>query len=412
MMTGVAARSGTDGDGAAADASSGSRHAPSWRRSRLVRRGLLGGLALVVTVAAGVPGSRWLHWRWTHVSETDARVAGDMITLASRVDGWLVQRPVIDGDAVNQGAPVARIDDRDARLRLAAIEANLAAAEAQIHQLTVQRDTTAQAAEAGIDNAKAQINVTEVAIAGAGHQLQLAEAEFQRSDTLLKNGNTSQQIWDKNHAALLQWQDTRRQTEAELASRRAALATAQAQLGQVAVLERQIEVAQQQKQALAAQAAQIRQEIDDRVLRAPSDGVVDKTFAQAGDYVKAGQWIMMVHEPAGVWIEANIKETEVGRVRVGEPAEVTVDAYPDLVLRGKGVAGRQRGDQPVRPAAESEPVRQFHQDHPACAGADRDRQARSPPAARPDGRGGDRCRPLTSMRHASARPTVGSPPRP
>jgi membrane fusion protein (multidrug efflux system) len=133
---------------------------------------------------------------------------------------------------------------------------------------------------------------------------------------------------------LLQRQDDRRQAEAQMESHKAALATAQAQRGQIQVLDRQIDVLHQQRQTLAAQADQVRQEIADRRLVSPVNGVVDKTLTEVGNFIQAGQWVMMVHDPDRIWVEAEIKETAIGKVIVGQPVEVTVDAYPDLTLHG------------------------------------------------------------------------------
>jgi membrane fusion protein (multidrug efflux system) len=289
-------------------------------------------LALVVVV--GTYGAQWLRWRAVHVSENDARVAGEIVTIASRLDGWLIARPVIEGDVIKRGQALAKIDDRDARLRLAAIKASLAAADAQIRQSIAQRDTTDLTTKAAVEDAQAQVVATEAAVASAQHQLALAEVNFNRADELLKSGNTPKKTWDEAQSTLLQRQDDRRQAEAQLQSHRAALASAQAQRGQLQVLDRQIDVQRQQQQTLAAQADQVRQEISDRLLVSPVNGVVDKTLAETGNFVQAGQWVMMVHDPDKVWVEAEIKETAVGSVVVGQPTEVTVDAYPDLTLHG------------------------------------------------------------------------------
>jgi membrane fusion protein (multidrug efflux system) len=288
----------------------------------------------VLVIVGGAYAGQWLRWRAVHVSENDARMAAEVVTMASRLDGWLVARPVIEGDPVKKGQVLAQVDDRDARLRLAALEASLAAADAQIRQSIAQRDTTDQTTNAAVDDAQAQAVATEAAVASAQHQLALAEINFNRADELLKTGNTPKKTWDEAQSTLLQRQDDRRQAEAQLQSRRAALASAQAQRGQLQVLDRQIDVQRQQRQTLAAQADQLRQEIADRRLVSPVDGVVDKTLAEVGNFVQAGQWVMMVHDPDKVWVEAEIKETEVGSVAVGQPVEVTVDAYPDLTLRG------------------------------------------------------------------------------
>ena len=299
------------------------------------KRFAVAGVALLVLVVAAIYGVQWLRWRAAHVSENDARVTGEVVTMASRLDGWLVARPVIEGDPVKKGQVVAQIDDRDARLRLTALEASLAAADAQIQQSIAQRETADRTTRAAVEDAQAQIVAVEASVASSQHQLELAEANFKRADELLKSGNTPKKTWDEAQSTLLQKQDDHRQAEAQLQSHRAALASAQAQRGQLQVLDRQIDVQRQQRQTLAAQVDQLREEIADRRLVSPVDGVVDKTLAEVGNFVQAGQWVMMVHDPENVWVEAEIKETEVGSVAVGQPVEITVDAYPDLVLHGR-----------------------------------------------------------------------------
>ena len=73
----------------------------------------------------------------------------------------------------------------------------------------------------------------------------------------------------------------------------------------------------------------------DRTIRSPVDGVVDRTFVQVGEYVRPGQRLAIVHDPKHVWIEANIKETQIRKLAVGQPVEVRVDAYPEDVFSGR-----------------------------------------------------------------------------
>ena len=126
-----------------------------------------------------------------------------------------------------------------------------------------------------------------------------------------------------------------RLAQGQKVSRQAALTLAIAQLGQVPVLAQQIEVLRAQHDGLAAQADQVRQEIGDRSLRAPFDAIIDRTFIHPGDYVQTGQWLMMLHDPDDVWVEANIKETEVSRVRVGAAVAISVDAWSGVTLHGR-----------------------------------------------------------------------------
>ncbi|WP_230492588.1 HlyD family secretion protein [Martelella alba] len=298
------------------------------------RRKVMFILGAIILIALIIWFASWLRWRLNHVTENDAQIHGEVITMASRVDGWLMARPVIDGDHIKKGQVVARIDDRDARLRLAEVEGNIASAEAQVSYTQAQRQTTDATTAAQRDQAKAQLAVEETALTDAGHQLALARVNFQRDDNLVKNGLVSRKEWDESHTTLLQRQDEQNQAQAQVLSQQAALADAQAQRGQLQVLDRQIDMQRKQLLSLHAQADQLRQEISDRTLRSPVNGVVDRTLADVGDYVQTGQWVMMVHDPKDVWVEANVKETDLEHIAVGQPVDVTVDAYPGLVSHG------------------------------------------------------------------------------
>nr|WP_253937763.1 biotin/lipoyl-binding protein [Dickeya dadantii] len=110
------------------------------RMSQRQRTFLLAGAALLLLAVLVL--AYWFHQRFTHIGETDARVMGEVISLASRESGWVTARPVIDGDAIHKDQLLAQIDDRDARLRLAEQEGNLAAADAQISYSQTQRQVT------------------------------------------------------------------------------------------------------------------------------------------------------------------------------------------------------------------------------------------------------------------------------
>ncbi|KAA0887985.1 HlyD family secretion protein [Oryzomonas rubra] len=309
-------------------------------RIRAVLRGARFGAArypvvLVVLLLALLACGFWLHNRLTHVEENDAKTAGEVVTIASRLDGWLVTRPVIEGDHVRKGQVLGELDTRDAKLRLATLENNLAAHDAQIREITIQRDTTEKTTTAGIADARAQVTAAREAVAGIAPQAELARADFARSDALVGQGAVSRENWDHAHSTKLQNEASLRQARSQLTARQATLAQTVAQRGQVAMLGQQIEVLRRERAALASQVEQVRQEIADRTLRAPCDGIVDRTFIHAGDYVQAGQWLMMLHDPNDIWVEANVKETAVGKVRVGQPVNVAVDAYPNLGLHGR-----------------------------------------------------------------------------
>lgn len=287
-------------------------------------------LALVLIWLAG-----WLHQRLTHINESDAHIVGEVISLASRESGWLTARPAIDGDTIKKDQILAQIDARDARLRLAALAGSLAAADAQIGYSRAQRQTLDLTTQAALEESRAQLAAAGSALSNAGYQLTLAQNNFRRDDQLLKNGLASKKSWDESHALLLQRQSEQKEAQAQQLSQQAALANAQAQRNNLTVLDRQIEMEHQQRNALQAQVDQLRQEIADRTLRSPVDGVVDRTIGNVGDYIQEGQWVMMVHDPLNLWVEANIKETAIEKVKVGQPVDIAVDAYPDVAFHGR-----------------------------------------------------------------------------
>ncbi|ANE76122.1 HlyD family secretion protein [Dickeya solani] len=302
------------------------------RMSQRQRTFLLAGAALLLLAVMVL--AYWFHQRFTHIGETDARVMGEVISLASRESGWVTARPVIDGDAIHKDQLLAQIDDRDARLRLAEQEGNLAAADAQISYSQTQRQVTDLTTQASLDEAQAKLASSESAVNNAGYQLSLAQNNFQRDDQLLKSNLTARKTWDESHTTLLQRQSELREAEAQRHAQQAALNNAVAQRNTLQVLDRQIEMQRQQRIALQAQVDQLKQEIADRALRSPVDGVVDRTIVNVGSYVQAGQWIMLVHDPRNLWVEANIKETAIGRVRIGQKVDIQVDAYPDKHFNG------------------------------------------------------------------------------
>ena len=80
-----------------------------------------------------------------------------------------------------------------------------------------------------------------------------------------------------------------------------------------------------------------RLDIADRVIASPFGGVVSKAFVDVGEYVQPGQRIILLHDPEAIYVEANIRETEIGRVALGQRVRVEVDAYPDLPVEGRVV---------------------------------------------------------------------------
>lgn len=303
------------------------------RRKPLRRHARLAGLVLVALLGSGLT-LRWLHWQFTHVVLDDARIASDMIMLASRVPGWVQRLPVTAGDTLREGELLVQIDPREAALAVQELEARIAGiaarrAELQARLAMVDRQSASQhqAAVARLDSARATLPAAEA-------ERTFAESELTRAEGLIASGAGTRQRFEQLRAGL----DSARQrvigAAAEIRNAEALMAAAQAAREEMAVIARQLEALGPQERELVASRDRAALDLADRTIRMPFDGVVDRIFVDPGEYVLAGQRIILVHSPAQIRVEANVKETDIRFFRPGTPVRVTVDAWPGRVFDG------------------------------------------------------------------------------
>jgi membrane fusion protein (multidrug efflux system) len=289
-----------------------------WQRGALL---VLGVLLLAYLM-------HWLHRRAVHVYEVDAQVQSHMTSLASRLPGWVTTFDLIRGDHLKKGDLVAQIDDREARQQLLALQAQEAALIEQIGQLDVQIQLSRGQRQSQVDAAQTSITATSAQLAAARATLRQTEDDYHRQEELVRQHLTSQQNRDHALRDYLTAKETVRQLEATLATRHAELSEAQALLLEPASLERQQAAMRRQLDQVRAQRVQQEINVRDLHMEAPLNGLVDETFIDQGEYVLAGQLLLMMHDPDDVWVDARVKETLTENIRVGQPATVHVDAYP------------------------------------------------------------------------------------
>ncbi len=301
---------------------------PLRRRLRLVV------MALALIAALGF-SLRWLYWQFTHVVLDDARVTSDMITLASRVPGWVKDLPVTAGDRLPQGALLVQVDARESALAVQELEARLAGLAARRAELEAQRVLVDQQSSSQYAAAVARLDSARAALPAAEADRRFAEAEHGRAGQLIGSGAGTRQRLEQVRALM----DGARQkvivAAAEIRNAEALLATALAAREQLNVLDRQLESIGPQLRELTATRDRAALDLADRTIRMPFDGVVDRIYIDPGEYVLAAQRIILVHNQAAIRVEANVKETDIRFFRPGTPVRVTVDAYPGQVFQGE-----------------------------------------------------------------------------
>jgi membrane fusion protein, multidrug efflux system len=247
------------------------------------------------------------------VSTDDSYVQADSTIVASRVSGYISAVLVNDDESVHAGQVLARIDDRDFRAALDQAQADAQAAGAEVDDLRAQ---LAQQ-DSVIARARASVAASESAVDVA----RLNQVRYQK---MAQIGFGSQQQSQEADAE-------ERERSADVQRDRAALANAQEQVG---VLRAKLG----QGQALEARARAVERnaalELSYTTIIAPIDGTVAARPVRLGQYVQAGTQLTALVPLAKVYVTANFKETQLTRVRAGDPVRLQVDTFPGVRLAG------------------------------------------------------------------------------
>ena len=267
-------------------------------------------VAIVVAIVALVYW--WLVGRFMQ-STDDAYLQADSVTIAPKVSGYVTDVYVGDNVSVKAGDPLVRLDSRQYQAALDQAQATIDARKADI--LRAQAGVPQQ--RAAIEQAKAQ---QQVAALNSRH----AEDEVRRYGPLATTGAES-----GDQLSVLT--TNRDQARATLAADTAALDQAQARM---ADLDAQLAQARAQLEAAQASARQTQLDLQDTVIRSSLSGRVGDRTVRVGQYVQPGTRMMTVVPVQSIYLTANFKETQVGRMRAGQPARLHVDALSDADLHG------------------------------------------------------------------------------
>jgi membrane fusion protein, multidrug efflux system len=275
---------------------------------------VIGAIAALILVAGAIIGIR--HWQFyiTHEETDDAQVEGDISPVLPRVSGYVERVLVIDNQHVDAGQPLIEVDPKELDLKVAEAGAAL--------QNSVANEATAQAA---LEGARASAETAKANVETALVRQRKAASDLARDTSLFKTGAI---------------------TDSQLNDTKAASDTASAELGAVRTMARtaelQIAEADARVGAAKTEAAEKTSDLDYAKLQrtygsvaAPIAGLVSRKNVEPGQYVQAGQTLMSITSEADVWVVANFKETQLTRMKPGEPVDFEADTYPGVVFHGK-----------------------------------------------------------------------------
>lgn len=297
------------------------------------RRRWLLAASLIAAVAAGAALAQTLVARRNALPDgfiqVNGRLEGDPVTIAGKLPGRIAVLAAREGDQVTAGQVLVRLDDATARARRdegrAAEEAawaRVAAARAELEILRQSVPISTSSAEAALAAATSSLEKARATSDQAGR-------ERERARRLREGDALDPQSAERLEAASRVASREVERTRAEAA--RAARQLADARLGpaRIAAQEEQLRVLEAVARQAGAQLAQAQAALDDLTIVSPASGTVTTRFTEVGEVVAAGAPLLEVVDLDRLYLKVFVRERDVGRVRLGLPARVFTDAFPD-----------------------------------------------------------------------------------
>ncbi|HEY1867428.1 MAG TPA: HlyD family secretion protein [Candidatus Cybelea sp.] len=358
-----------NGAGSAVDAApeSGAEESRARPRKRIF---LIAGIVIVLAVAV-IWGLPWLNFMLSHEGTDDAHVAADVVAVTSKIPERIDRILVDTNQPVRRGQLLIVLDNKDELARLRQAQAQYDLAMANVRTTTEQGQGGVSQASGAIASAQAQVPAAQDAVSQAGAQLRAAQAQvpaaqqaynkaaadYSRANSLVSTGDVAAQQLDAARAQMAGAAAQLRGAEDQVSVAQENVAAAQSRVvatqagvtqASGALTTAQGKLAQagdpSQIEAAGAQLNLAKQNVAYTRIYASTDGYVGEKSAEVGQTIGAGITLMTI-VPHKIFITANYKETQMGRMRVGQPAIIRVDAYKGVTFNGHVVS--------INPASEN-----------------------------------------------------------
>jgi membrane fusion protein (multidrug efflux system) len=318
-------------------------------------------ILLAVVALAGIAAiAYWLYARQWEQTD-DAFLDGSIMPVGTKVAGVIQTVRVNDNQLVNAGDVLAEIDPRDIEARLAqskaTLEASRADAEAARTNVDLIRANTAamltqgqagvELAIAGVATARSQLASAEADVASAQAEATRREADEKRYTSLDPRAVSQAQLDasraadDSARAQLLAAHKRVGAATAGVSEAQAKVANAQGVLAAAQTAEQQVAAGQAKSRFAQAQVGLAQAQLDAAtldlsytIIKSPVAGRVTRKNIEPGQYLQVGQTLLAV-VPQEFWVTANFKETQLTRMRVGQPVDIHLDAFPDHIFHGR-----------------------------------------------------------------------------
>jgi membrane fusion protein (multidrug efflux system) len=282
------------------------------------RRVVLPIILVLALLAGGWAFKQWSYGR-AHESTDDAAIDGHLVPVLAKVSGYVQAVTVSDNDHVKADSLLVQIDPSEYRVRVAQADADLAAA----HAATGGAGRSGQA-QAAVEQATGQRASLNAQITAARANEAKAKSDLARMEELAGKQVISKMQLDAARAA----------AEAASANVVALERQTTAASGTVVGAEAGVRLADARLAGAKAASDNAALQLSYTKVTAPAAGIVSRKQVEPGQLIQAGQPLMTIVTDTGVFVTANMKETQLGDLRVGQPAEIEVDAYGGATALG------------------------------------------------------------------------------
>ena len=310
-------------------------------------------LAILLAVLLGA--GYFIRSAFRYEDTDDAQVDGHIMPLSARINGYVLEVPVIEGQLVHAGDVLVTIDPQDFEIAMHQAQATFADALASAASSRFNVPITSVTTQSNLDsagtavvNAQAGLKAAEQNFESAKAALEQAEANSTKTDAdlvryekLVAKEEISRQQYDGAVAAaaanragvasatavVQAAEEAIRQAQGKLLQASDDLRSAQTAPWQVSLIRSRADAADAQVLQRKAQLAQTESNLSYTVVRSPVTGIIGKKTVEVGQNVSIGQELVQVVPLDDVWVTANFKETQLAHMRPGQPVEIKLDAY-------------------------------------------------------------------------------------
>jgi multidrug resistance efflux pump len=276
---------------------------------------------IVLILVAGIGYYWYISSRPIPLVLTGIVTTNDVV-VSPQIAGRITQLMVKEGDTVKAGQMLAVLDPGELQQDQAFYAASAQGATSQVQESVAALRFQERQVGDQIGQAEANVAATQSDLAAAQAELNNAKVNLDRSEQMVKQGVISEQDVDSARTTFQVAQSKIGSIEKQIEAQRAAVALARTNAEQVAVRRSQLESNQNQQAAAAAQRAKAGVRLAYTELHASIDGVVDVISSRIGEVVNPGQPVMTLINPDDLWIRANVEESYIDRVRIGDKLKI------------------------------------------------------------------------------------------